>query len=80
MKRKSLARLFGPTQSSLIVIVAAFLAWAGIAEYAGAEAPKKSKSAVDRVLAVYVPQSQSDLRVFLPQFGAFCSATPMRRT
>lgn len=70
MKRKSLARLFGPTRSSLIVIVAAFLAWAGIAEYAGAEAPKKSKSAVDRVLAVYVPQSQSDLRVFLPQFGA----------
>jgi serine protease Do len=31
---------------------------------------KKAKSAVDRTIAIYVPESVSDTRIFLPQVGA----------
>jgi S1-C subfamily serine protease len=51
----------------LITLVFAGAANAGAAR---PDAAKKAKNAVDRTLAIYIPESESDSRIFIPQLGA----------
>ena len=49
------------------VLAAAIL---GIGGAARAEPVKKAKYAVDRTIAIYVPENESDTRIYIPQLGA----------
>jgi serine protease Do len=45
-------------------------AHAAPADSAHPDTVKKAKNAVDRTLAIYIPQNESDSRIFIPQLGA----------
>jgi S1-C subfamily serine protease len=58
------------TSAHLLVPLCALLAMLAIAPPAAAQGAKKSKYAVDRTLAIYVPQIESDARIFVPNWSA----------
>src|SRR5258708_31343243 len=65
-----LAKLAG-----LMCLLVFMLIFAGSANAAATRSdPKKAKNPVDRILAIYVPENQSDSRLYIPQLGT--SFTP----
>jgi serine protease Do len=57
-------------RAHLLVPFCALLAALACAPPAEAQGAKKSKYAVDRTLAIYVPQIESDARIFIPNWNA----------
>jgi serine protease Do len=55
---------------SLAAICALLATMAVAPSPAAAQSTKKSKNAVDRTLAIYVPQFESDARIFIPNWNA----------
>jgi serine protease Do len=68
---KNLAR---PAGLTCLLVFAWVFADSANAGAASSDTGKKAKNPVDRTLAIYVPESESDSRVFIPQLGA--SFTP----
>jgi hypothetical protein len=57
-----------PSQLLACVLAAAILGIGGGA--ARAEPVKKGKYAVDRIIAIYVPENEINTRIYIPQLGA----------